>query len=718
MSRQRRRWSGMVIVASVMLAGSAGASTVWWDGPSATWESAANWSTVGSATTPNPDVVPGAGDAAVFSVDSYTLSNTRRIVTLAADQAVGGMAFRNMGSTVGSGGIGLEPAAGGARTLTLGAGGITLRLGGNLEIRGTANGDFTLVLGSDQSWRNFEGGNYVFIGSASTGNTALDLAGHALALAGGNVVTFSSTSPSGRIVDSAGTGGIALRSDGRLRLYNSSGSINHDRIADSIGFSSYGGRIENNCLTATGSSLTETVGELVLAGGTTRYGSRRNPATAEHTVFTFGGISRTSESAVFMLDGQFENGGYYGTTGDARNRVLVAGLASTSFLGGWAVYYQHADNMSGFLAYSTDEYLGIARGLYSNAGTTLGTTTSDATGVYNFNTSRTAAANLLVGALCVNYGYGRSVTLGDYDLTIASGGLLFGHAGGSSTSGDYAITATSGRVTAGQTAGSHRLFVTSSQPSSNKNTIDAAITDNLAGGTVGLVKSGTGTLTLTKASTYTGDTVINEGTIDLSTAGSIANTPRIEILYGAVLSVSAQTATWTLGASQTLGGNGTVTGNVDAAGTVAPGSGVGTLTIAGTVAFVSGSVLEIEARSGLLGGDKAEAGYDRLVVNGSVAPDGLGTLAVQVLPGAELAEEDLLFVVVNDGTDAVDGLFRSATGASLTQDATFAADGLGFQISYVGDLATGAFDAEGSGNDVVLRVLGPATSPGTVVFLR
>ena len=107
-----------------------------------------------------------------------------RLVTLAADRAVDGMEFRNMGSTVGGGGIGLEPAVGGARTLTLGVGGITLRLGGNLEIRGTANGDFTLALGADQIWRNFEGGNYVFVGSASTGNTALDLAGHALALAG------------------------------------------------------------------------------------------------------------------------------------------------------------------------------------------------------------------------------------------------------------------------------------------------------------------------------------------------------------------------------------------------------------------------------------------------------------------------------------------------------------------------------------------------------
>jgi fibronectin-binding autotransporter adhesin len=717
MDRQRRRWNGTVIVASAMLAGSTGASTVWWDGPSATWENPTNWSTVGSATTPDPDMAPGAGDAAVFSVDSYTLSNTRRIVTLAADQAVGGMTFRNMGSTVGSGGIGLEPAAGGARTLTLGAGGITLNAGGNLEIRGTANGDFTLALGADQIWRNFEGGNYVFIGSASTGNTALDLAGHTLALTGGNVVTFSSTSPNGCIVDSAGTGGIVLRADGRLRIYNGSGSINNDRIADGIGIASYGGRIENNFHSNTDGNLGETLGGLDLAGGATRYGARRH-GSAYSNVFTFGGLARTSETATLVLDGTFENGGYYGTTGDTRNRVLVAGQATTNFLGGWAVYYQQADNASGFLAYSTDEYVGIARGLYANAGTTISTTTSDAAGVYNFNTSRTAAADLLVGALCVNYGYGRSVALGDYDLTIASGGLLFGHAGGSSTSGDYTITATSGRVTAGQTASSHRLFVTSSQPSSNKNTIDAAITDNLAGGTVGLVKSGTGTLTLTKASTYTGDTVINEGTIDLSTAGSITGTPLIEILYGAVLNVSAQATTWTLGTSQRLSGNGTVTGNVAVAGTVGPGSGVGTLTVAGNVAFVSGSVLEIEARSSLLGGDKAEAGYDRLVVNGTVAPDELGTLAVQVLPDAELAEEDLLFVVVNDGTDAVDGVFKSARGAGLTQGATFAADGLGFQISYRGDLATGAFDADSSGNDIVLKVLGPATAPGTVVFLR
>jgi autotransporter-associated beta strand protein len=73
-------------------------------------------------------------------------------------------------------------------------------------------------------------------------------------------------------------------------------------------------------------------------------------------------------------------------------------------------------------------------------------------------------------------------------------------------------------------------------------TIATPIVDN--GGSIGLTKSGDGTLILTAANTYSGNTYVNNGTLQIGNGGatgSLDNTPAIIIGYGENTAVSAAT---------------------------------------------------------------------------------------------------------------------------------------------------------------------------------
>ena len=114
-------------------------------------------------------------------------------------------------------------------------------------------------------------------------------------------------------------------------------------------------------------------------------------------------------------------------------------------------------------------------------------------------------------------------------------------------------------------------------------------------GTLILVKSGTGTQTLTGVNTYSGATSVNAGVLKLGTGGSINNTTAITIAPGATF--DASDTGYTLGTGKTLtagdsaAGN-DVTGAITTAGTIRPG-GNGTLgTIAGITHLTLGGTLE------------------------------------------------------------------------------------------------------------------------------
>jgi autotransporter-associated beta strand protein len=115
-------------------------------------------------------------------------------------------------------------------------------------------------------------------------------------------------------------------------------------------------------------------------------------------------------------------------------------------------------------------------------------------------------------------------------------------------------------------------------------------------GTGALSKRGTGTLSLGGTNTFTGSTTISAGAVKLLSAGSLASSRTITLAANTVLDASAVTTGFTVNSGQLLTGAGSVTGLVRVAsgGTLAPGSGVGTLTLRSGLTLSSNAAIEFQ----------------------------------------------------------------------------------------------------------------------------
>ncbi|SDB37405.1 beta strand repeat-containing protein [Bauldia litoralis] len=221
-----------------------------------------------------------------------------------------------------------------------------------------------------------------------------------------------------------------------------------------------------------------------------------------------------------------------------------------------------------------------------------------------------------------------------------------------------------GRLSAGSLQGAGSFQLGANLLTVGGNNRSTTVEGVIAGSGGGLVKAGSGTLTLDGDNTYSGGTTVQAGTLRVD--GSILGQTTV--------------------AGGRLGGNGeTGAVTVKAGGTLAPGASAGILAT-GSVSMTTGAVYAVEI------GGTAPGTHDQVAVSGSVKLGG-ATLSASLIygfqPGTATATD--FVIIANDSTDAVSGTF-----AGLSEGATVAIGSRLFSISYHG----------GDGNDVALTSAG------------
>lgn len=235
-----------------------------------------------------------------------------------------------------------------------------------------------------------------------------------------------------------------------------------------------------------------------------------------------------------------------------------------------------------------------------------------------------------------------------------------------------------------------RQFRAIDNPSS---TNDVAVLSGTISGSVrnDFLKTGNGELILSGTNTFAGATLITDGTLRVN--GSTATSFLTDVRD-----------------TGTLGGAGTVAGvQVEGSGTLAPGDLTAHTSILNTanLKFASGSARLAIELGGTSPGGNGVSGYDRVSVTGSVTLGG-AQLTGSLLSGFNAGIADLFFIIINDGTDAVQGAFAQGSLVAIGSQV--------FNISYAGNFTgSAATNSFTGGNDVVLQLAVP--EPGTASLL-
>ncbi len=594
-------------------AGDVQAQSYTWNDTSNNWNSAGSWAGAGA---PPPDV---AGESAIFGAAAAFLTPT-----ISSFVEVDAITF-NAAAPVYT----ITTVAGG--DLTISGPGITnnsavtqviANTGGNaigFENNATAGSGITINNSSANAFLSF---NFFSGGSANAGTATINNNGN-LAF----VVFDSTSSAAGSLINNSGT-------DSVIRFFSSStagtSTINNTSDSGLIDF------LDNS---SAGSSFINNSADFTVGAGGVQFSG--NSTAADSTIINIVANSNTAFSDATAGNAQITNQGDFSNT--IFRGASTAGAATIENQG-FAAFtsFENTASAGSATISNTGDFTFIQ---FSDA-TSAGTSTlinNSLTDVFIFFENNSTAADAHIrnisdnsvlnffddstagNALIVNSGVLASVIFDDsssaVNATILNSGptssAIFA---GMASGGNAAITNTGENsfidigqlstpgTTLGSIAGGGRLFLGSKNLAVGTNnastTFSGVIQDEgIVVGAFGgsLTKVGLGTLTLTGANTYTGDTVVDAGALIVN--GSIASPNTFVNVAGL------------------LGGMGTIGGNLTNRGTVEPGNTPAGLSVNGSYTQTSTGDLRINISS--------NSTFGKLKVGGVANLDGSVTAVVR-----------------------------------------------------------------------------------------
>ena len=266
-------------------------------------------------------------------------------------------------------------------------------------------------------------------------------------------------------------------------------------------------------------------------------------------------------------------------------------------------------NVSGDWDFITTNWLNGSTPYQYADGITAQFDDSAATGNVNLTTALSPAGVTVSNSSLAYTFSGPGALSGGGSLTKQGNGTLtFANSGNNDFSGSITVSGGTLQVGSGGTSGNLGTGNLVNAAALVFDRSDSLTLNNAISGTGSLTQNGSGTLSLTSADPYTGDTIVHAGTLALSGSGAIPGSANIRVASGAALDASGRVdGTFTLASGQTLLGNGAVLGSLTAGAgsTVSPGQSIGVLTVTNAVVLQGTTVMEIDKTAGtndLLGG--------------------------------------------------------------------------------------------------------------------
>jgi fibronectin-binding autotransporter adhesin len=548
-------------------------------------------------------VYQGGSSAQAWGVDDFSLTAT--LVSVGGNYWVGGSGSWTSSSpnfsTTSGGSTGLTQATFGALVfdtpnaaptvsgsvaapagLTFSANGINISQG-TINLSGASAATNVIIVTN--------AGDTATIGSVISGTNGLTMSGPGkLILTGTNTLTGAVTLTGGTLRATAagalGAGTLSI-GGGTLELESNNGVSFNRNTTVSADATIKSDRAAQDA----GAGATQTLGTLSIGGQTLTIDKGSN-ATGTTAGIAFGTVSLTGSPTFTVNNGTQLS---FGATSLAGNTTIsvTSGLLTLASISG--------------NTFNTT-FAGSGNTTVSGAiTTTTGSITKSGNGILTLSGNNTNTGGLFIDAGAVilnNVGSLNSTTGSENAVAFGSGstGTL------SLNSNNITLKSLNTHATPGttyvQNDGSSNAILTIGNSVTADSTFAGVIRNNSASavGTLGVIKAGTGTLTLTNANTYTGGTTLNNGTLKLSGAGALAS--GTVAISGGTLSVVNAAGVDSLGGALT-GTSNSIAGNVNlnsgiidlTAGSLSVG---GALTLSGgTIKYTLGKTLAVTGQLSL-----------------------------------------------------------------------------------------------------------------------